>query len=194
MPRPTQTNKEFVDAAGIAEQDAFIAVAIRRIVAKMTEIPAQELLANMTFEKVMKRQSGYDWDSLVFAMEIEELFNFDISCDMWDQGDKLAKEAGYSNWFYNPDNDKQFSFLWKPFYPKTDEKKILFGEWVKLIIEIVLAPIREKFIPPNDWPGLEASDLDSDTVAQNSLSYSTMFCIFCAIMILVFVLWFLAFR
>lgn len=45
MSKSIQTNKESVEAAGIAEEDAFIAVAIRRIVAKMTEIPPKQLLA-----------------------------------------------------------------------------------------------------------------------------------------------------
>ena len=47
MPKSIQINKEFVEAAGIAEQDAFIAVAIRRIVAQMAKITARELTAGI---------------------------------------------------------------------------------------------------------------------------------------------------
>ncbi|MDR3199113.1 MAG: hypothetical protein LBU34_14695, partial [Planctomycetaceae bacterium] len=56
---PHQTNKEFVEAAQIAEQDAFIAVVIRRSMGSMLEIPVRELVADMTFETVMRRAGFY---------------------------------------------------------------------------------------------------------------------------------------
>lgn len=173
--KPIQTNKEFIEAAGIDEQDAFLAVTIRRIVARLTEIPARELVADMTFDTVMKRAGYYtDWDSISFAIEFEELFEMDINSDTWEEGQKRAQEAGYSNWFYNPDNYVPFSFLWKPFCSQK-KNKILFGEWVKLTVEVVLVPIRDKISTPNDWPGLESSDLESDSVAARSPSHNALF-------------------
>ena len=145
MPSPIQTNKEFVEAAGIAERDAFLAVAIRRAVARMVRLPARELTAEMTFDMVTR--DAWDWDTVVFAMELEQLFNIDICDAEWEKGEVAADAAGYSNWFYSVDK---------------------FGEWVKLCVEIVLAPMRDKITPPDDWPGLEASDLESDTVVAKS--------------------------
>ncbi|MDR2439380.1 MAG: hypothetical protein LBE12_08435 [Planctomycetaceae bacterium] len=180
MSRPHQTNKEFVEAAGIAEQDAFIAVAIRRIVGRLLEIPVRELAADMKFETVMRRAGFYtDWDALDFAHEFMKYFpltsTMDIEPDTWEKGTEIAANAGYPNWFYNPDNYKLFSFLWKPFVSKQPAQKITFGEWVKLVIEIVLVPVRDKIVPPVDWTGIETSDQESDTVAQKSPCHNTQF-------------------
>lgn len=182
-----QNNKDFVESAGIAEQDAYLAVALRRIVAKMTEIPARELTSETTFEKIMssKKEWTTDWDALVFAMEIEEYFNININEEKYQCGLELAERAGYSNWFYNPDNCEPFDFLWIFVRFKKAEKKITFGEWVKVGIATVLAPIREEIVPPSDWPGLENSDRDSDAVVQKSLSHYTMSCI-CWTLVLIF--------
>ncbi|MDR0704098.1 MAG: hypothetical protein LBF88_03840 [Planctomycetaceae bacterium] len=160
---PYQTNKEFVEAAQIAKQDAFIAVAIRRIVGNMLEIPVRELVADLTFETVMQRAGYYtDWDQGVFEMEFEEYFNITIiDCEKCYEA---AKNAGYPNWFYNPDNYDDFSFLWKPFIFRPPPKKITFGEWVKIVIEKIFAPFRNEIIPLADWSGIETSDLESDTV------------------------------
>ena len=149
-----QTNKEFVDSAGITEHDAFLAVAVRRIVARMLEIPAQKLTAQMTYETMFRHAGFYtDWDELCFLMELEELYNIDIDCEkVWE----AAEVAGYSNWFYRPG-------------------VATFGEWVKLAVEIALAPIRGQIAPSADWPGLEASDLESDTVAGKSLVHDGLF-------------------
>jgi hypothetical protein len=179
MIHPYQNNKEFIEAAGIAEQDAFIAVAIRRIVGRMLEIPVRELVAGLTFKAMMRRAGVYtDWDALVFAMEFEEYFNIDITCEMWEKCEEIAQNAGYPNWFYNPDNDKEdfslflkpFKFFWKSSISVPPPKKITFGEWVHLGIE-TFSPFRNRLVPPADWTGIETSDLESDTVAQKSPHY-----------------------
>jgi len=167
MPPPIQTNKEFVEAAGIAEYDAFLAVVVRRAVARMVGIPVQQLTAEMTFEAVTRK--AWDWDTLNFALELEDLFEtvLDFDEEVWVNGCEAAKAAGYPNWFYNPDNYELFSFLWKPFVSSKHEPKITFGGWVKLVVEVVLAPMRNKITFPANWPGLEASDLESDAVAES---------------------------
>jgi hypothetical protein len=176
MIRPYQSNKEFIEAAGIAERDAFIAVVIRRIVGKMLEIPVRELVAELTFETMMRRASIYsDWDELVFAMELEEYFNINITPEMWEKCQEIAANAGYPNWFYNPDNNKEnFSFLWKSSISVPPTKKITFGEWVHCGIE-TFSPFRDQFIPPADWTGIETSDQESDTVAQKSPGHYSIF-------------------
>jgi len=166
MPPHIQTNKEFVDAAGIAEQDAFLAIGVRRTVARMLEIPAQKLTAEMTFESVIWRAE--DWDALDFGLHLMEQFPIDIGAEEWLMSNEAATVAGYPNWFYNPHNYVQFSFLWKPFVPSTPQRKMTFGEWVKLVVEVVLSPFRDRIDPPADWPGLEASDLESDAVAEKN--------------------------
>jgi hypothetical protein len=162
MPPPIQTNKEFVEAAGIAECDAFLAVAIRRIVARMLEIPAQELTAEKTFETIM-RQAGFytDWDELCFVGELVEQFKIKILYEEWERGQKAVR---YSNWFYNPGTT--------------------FGEWVKIGVEIILISCHEKIVLPTDWPGLEASDLESDTVILKSPVHNAMRCFFWGITII----------
>ncbi len=184
MPCSIQTNKEFVDAAGITERDAFIAVAIRRIVAEMMEIPAQKLVADVTVESIIYRVSAYsDWDSSFFAMCLEEYFCVDISCEEWEKGCELAKAAGYPNWFYNPDGYKQFAPIrWLFGFSYRPDRQTTFGEWVRLAIEVVLSPVREKIDPPADWPGLDASDLESDAIAQRSPVHNGMFYAFWTIM------------
>ena len=169
MPPPIQTNKEFVEAAGIAESDAFLAVAVRRIVARMAGIPARELTSEMTFDEMTR--DVWDWDSMVFAMELEQLFNIDISCEEWEKGEVATETIGYANWFYSTDN---------------------FGEWVKLAVEVALAPMRDKITPPADWPGLDASDLESDAVVEKGFGLDCRYClIFGYIFIVLFVLWML---
>ncbi|MDR2707036.1 MAG: hypothetical protein LBC02_14780 [Planctomycetaceae bacterium] len=187
MIRPYQSNKEFIEAAGIAEQDAFIAVAIRRIVGKMLEIPARELVAELTFEAMMRRVNIYtDWDVGVFAMELEEYFKIDITPEMWEKGEEIAQSAGYPNWFYTPDNDNEYlDFLWKSSISVPPTKKITFGEWVHLGIETFSA-FRNQLIPPADWTGIETSDLESDTVAKKCPGhYVAHFIIFAAIIVVI---------
>ncbi|MDR0705153.1 MAG: hypothetical protein LBF88_09200 [Planctomycetaceae bacterium] len=128
--RPYQTNKEFAEAAKISEQNAFIAVAIRRITGHLQNIPVRELVADSTFEAItwQRDESEFfasDWNKGEFAICFE-LF-FDIKID-WAKVDEAAKNTGYRNWFYNPDNYKMFSFLWKPFVSRQPTKKMTYGE------------------------------------------------------------------
>jgi hypothetical protein len=171
--RPHQTNKEFVEAAKISEQNAFIAVAIRRITGSLLNIPVRELVADLTFEAIMCRgEFGADWDYGEFAIQCEVCFN-DLPID-WAKIDKTAKNAGYSNWFYNPDNYKIFSFLWKPFVSRQPTKKITYGEWVYLVTEKFLAPVRDEIISPADWT-IETSDFESDAVMPKKIPYIFQF-------------------
>ncbi|MDR3197982.1 MAG: hypothetical protein LBU34_08965 [Planctomycetaceae bacterium] len=176
--RPHQTNKEFVEAAQIAEQDAFIAVVIRWIVGSTLEIPVRELVADMTFETAMRCSGFYtDWDEGEFTIELEEIFNINIENETVHEA---AEKAGYPNWFYNPDCPAPvfpniFRFLWKRFTSKPPAKKITFGEWVKLVVEKILAPYRSQINPPTDWQGIEASDLESDAVVLKSFVHDSQF-------------------
>ncbi|MDR2704404.1 MAG: hypothetical protein LBC02_01370 [Planctomycetaceae bacterium] len=89
MIRAYQSNKEFIEAAGIAEHDAFIAVAIRRIVGKMLEIPARELVAELTFEAMMRRASIYtDWDALCLQRNLKSIL---ISTSLVKCGENVRK-------------------------------------------------------------------------------------------------------
>jgi hypothetical protein len=137
----------------------------------MLEIPVRELVADMTFETVMRRAGFYTgWDKGEFTIALEETFNIDI-----DEGkiEEAAENAGYSNWFYNPDYPDPvfpniFFFPWKRSTSKPPLKKITLGEWVKLVVEKILAPYRSQINPPADWQGIEASDLESDAVTPKS--------------------------
>jgi hypothetical protein len=168
MSRPQQTDKEFVEATKISEQNIFIAVAIRRITGLLRRIPVRELIADATFDEIRRRESfGADWDDQDFKLDFEVYFN-DIEID-WSKVDEVAKNEGYPNWFHSPDNYKNFSFLWKPFVSTPPTPKITYGEWVHLITEKFLVPVRDKITPPVDWTGIETSDLVSDTlVTKNS--------------------------
>ncbi|MGL4941694.1 MAG: hypothetical protein ACRC46_00700 [Thermoguttaceae bacterium] len=162
-----QTNKEFVEAAGITEQDAFIAVAIRRIVADQIGFPVRELTSEITIDRVIEIMADdfVGWDEAEFLIALEEMFKIDIDSI---EIAKHMERTGHPNWFYNPDNYVMFSFLWRPFVVRTPEPKMSVGEWVRIVTEVVLAPVRAKIVPPNDWSSLESSDLDSDAVAKQS--------------------------
>jgi hypothetical protein len=174
LSRPHQTNKEFVEAAKISEQNAFIAVAIRRITGHLQNILVRELVADLTFETVMYRDEFFcaDWIREEFTICFESFFNVEID---WAKVDEAAKNTGYRNWFYNPDNYKMFSFLWKPFVSRQPIKKITYGEWFYLVTEKFLTPIRNKIIPPADWTGIKTSDLESDAVILKNIPHIRQF-------------------
>ncbi|MDR2704403.1 MAG: hypothetical protein LBC02_01365 [Planctomycetaceae bacterium] len=109
---------------------------------------------------------------------------------MWGKCAEIAQNAGYPNWFYDPDNEnenldiwkpfitflwKPFTFFWKPSISVPPTKKITFGEWVHFGIETFFTPFRDQLIPPTDWTGIETSDLESDTVAQKCPGHYSVF-------------------
>jgi hypothetical protein len=161
--RLRQTNKEFIEAANISANDAYLAVAIRRITGKLLKIPAQELTAELQFEKAITNSKYNDnWDSLLFAMELEQDFNIIIDVD------KSAQNADYPNWFYNPNNRSAFYTLEKLFrklfcskLSSSSQKNITIGEWIKIMVEKILMPACNPIITPTDWT-IETSDQDTE--------------------------------
>jgi hypothetical protein len=202
MSRPQQTDKEFVEAAKISEQNIFIAVAIRRITGLLLCIPIRELVTDATFDEIRRRAGLYaDWDKIDFMTHLEWYLNED-EID-WAKVDEVAKNKGYPDWFYNPDNYKNFSFFGKPFVSTPPTPKITYGEWVHLITEKFLVPVCDKITlpintPPTNWTGIETSDLVSDTLISPSPSYIhilqsiiwSCLCVFAAIPIFIFVVLF----
>jgi len=197
MSKPIQNNEEFILVAGIAEQDAYLAIVIRRIVARMIEIPVRELTSEMTFYEMIKRQSRYcDWDALSFFIEIEEFFqiNFDSI-----KGSEIAVGLGYPNWFYNPDGYDDFAWIKNWFvHESTPKPQITVGQWIRVGVEVVRGSVSEVLVTPENWPGIKASDLESDAIAKKSPSHNALmitqwgcisvFAIF-ALVKLIFYLW-----
>ena len=173
MSRPIQNNEEFILSAGIAEQDAYLAIVIRRIAARMIEIPARELTSEMTFCEMMKRQSRYcDWDALSFFIELEEFFHVCFD-DM--KGSEIAVTSGYPNWFYNPDGYDDFSWIKNRFVCDSVAKpQTTIGQWIQLGIDVVKGSACVELTVPEEWPGIKASDLESDAIAEKSPSHNAL--------------------